>query len=100
MSRDNSSQPLKYAARHSVNRLTVLAVVWCPPAVVIRSPTSVFRRDSKKKKPSTSGKFSTSVTYSTPHSTSILSETCSSGGKTWCLVERSCEYTASAQRWD
>ncbi|RNC34942.1 hypothetical protein TcCL_Unassigned02226 [Trypanosoma cruzi] len=50
MSRDNSSQLLKYAARHSVNCLTVLGVVWCPPAVVIRSQTSVIGFDFMKKK--------------------------------------------------
>ncbi|RNC36380.1 hypothetical protein TcCL_Unassigned00659 [Trypanosoma cruzi] len=57
MSRDNSSQPLKYAARHSVNCCTVLVVVWCPPAVFIRSPNSVTGIFTKKKKTSTSGKF-------------------------------------------
>ncbi|RNC52647.1 hypothetical protein TcCL_ESM10088 [Trypanosoma cruzi] len=64
MSRDNSSQPLKYAARHSVNCPTVLAVVWCPPAVVICSPTSVLGFDSMKKKASTSGKFPTASVHS------------------------------------
>ncbi|RNC44503.1 hypothetical protein TcCL_NonESM05766 [Trypanosoma cruzi] len=49
MSRDNSSQPLKYAARHSVNCLTVLALVWCAPAAAIRSPTTVIGLDSEKK---------------------------------------------------
>ncbi|RNC47558.1 hypothetical protein TcCL_NonESM02608 [Trypanosoma cruzi] len=63
MSRDNSSQPLKYAARHSVNYLAVLALVWCSHAVAIRSPNSVLRGEFTKKKPSTSGKPAL-VTYS------------------------------------
>ncbi|RNC34010.1 hypothetical protein TcCL_Unassigned03237 [Trypanosoma cruzi] len=67
MSRDNSSQPLQYAARHSVNGPTVLAVVWCPPAGIIRSPTSVIGFDSTKKQPSTSGRFVAHGLCSTPY---------------------------------
>ncbi|KAF5214700.1 hypothetical protein ECC02_012675 [Trypanosoma cruzi] len=97
MSRDNSSQPLKYAARHSVNCLTVLVVVRCSPAVVIRSPTSVIGFESTKKKPSTSGKCWTSGSYSTQWSIATGLERRSGGGRTSFLVKLVSECSFSAQ---
>ncbi|KAF5215451.1 hypothetical protein ECC02_011862 [Trypanosoma cruzi] len=97
MSRDNSSQPLKYAARHSVNCLTVLVVVRCSPAVVIRSPTSVIGFESTKKKPSTSGKCWTFGSYSTQWSIATGLERRSGGGRTSFLVKLVSECSFSAQ---
>ncbi|RNE96421.1 hypothetical protein TcG_13014 [Trypanosoma cruzi] len=97
MSRDDSSQPLKYAARHSVNCRTVLVVVRCPSAVVIRSPTSVIGFESTKKKASTSGKFVAHGLYSTQWSTATGLERRSGGGRTSFLVKLLTECSFSAQ---